>query len=154
MRVALQIPNDARQVAVCLAGVAASLILVGVVSDTLARHVVQVVPVVLAAGLILWRPATGAWFAIPLFVVWGAVMLAIWAYLTGLANITEGSFSFVEIVLTIVIAACSAWGIRKGLHAGRALPLIARVTAGLCGFGLQAAFLAVSLQYLGSISLG
>ena len=33
--------SDARSVAGCLAGLAASLILVGLLSDTVARHVVQ-----------------------------------------------------------------------------------------------------------------
>ena len=149
MGLAWKCPNDAGHVAACLVGVALSLILVGVVSETLARHVVQVIPVVLAVGLILWRPSAGAWFAIPIFAAWGVVMLAIWAYLLGLWDIAEGSYSVVEIGLTIVIAASSAFGIRKSMHAGRGLPLIARAASGLCGFVLQAAFLAVSLQYFG-----
>ena len=75
-------------------------------------------------------------------------MLAMWAYLLGLWDIAEGSYSVVEIGLTIVIAACSAYGIRKSMHVGRG-PLTVRAASGLCGFVLQAAFLAVSLQYFG-----
>ena len=99
-----------------------------------------------ALALVLRRPAAGAWVAIPVLAVWGVVMIAIWAYLLGLSGLAEGSYSIVEVVLTIVIAACSSWGIRKGLHAGRQLPLLGRTIAGLGGFGLQAAFLAASFR--------
>ena len=100
-----KVANDARLVSACLVGVAVSLILAGVVSDTLARHLVQIAPVLFALALVLRRPAAGAWVAIPVLAVWGVVMIAIWAYLRGLSGLAEGSCSIVEVVLTIVIAA-------------------------------------------------
>ena len=123
-----------------------ALIVVGIVSDTLVRHVVQVIPVLLTIGLVLRRPSAGVGMAIPVFGVWAAVMLAIWAYLLGLADITSGSFSAAEVVLTIVIAACSAWGMRESVRAGRRLSLSGRLIAIAAGGALQIAFLALSLQ--------
>ena len=66
-----KVAHDARLVSACLIGVAVSLILVGVVSDTLARHLVQIAPVLFALALVLRRPAAGAWVAIPVLAVWG-----------------------------------------------------------------------------------
>ena len=133
--------------AVCLAGVAISLILVGAVSGTLARHVVQIVPVVLALAVVLRRPAMGAWAAIAVFTVWIVVMAAIWLYLLGLSYVAEGSYSAFEVALTIVIAACSAWGVHKAVLAGSATPLLARTAAILTGLAIQSAFLAVSFRF-------
>ena len=75
-RLVLSVATDARHVAACLAGVVGSLLLVGVVSDTLARHVVQVVPVL---------------------AIWGVVMAAIWAYPVGLSDIASGTYSGLEV---------------------------------------------------------
>lgn len=130
----------------CLVGVVAALLVVGVVSDTVVRHVVQVAPVLLTLGFVLRLPTVGVWMAIPVLAIWGMVMLAIWAYLLGLSDITSGSFSAVEVVLTIVIAACSAWGVREGVRAGRRLPLSGRLISMAVGGALQIAFLVLSLQ--------
>ena len=139
--------SDAKFVAGCLAGLAASLILVGFISDTVARHVVQVVPSVFAIGLALRRPATGAWVAIPIFAVWCAVVVAIWLHLLGLSDIVEGSYSALEVVLTVVIAVCSALGVAMSMRAGRTLPLTGRTTAFLGGLALQAASLILSFRF-------
>ena len=141
--------SDARFVVGCLAGLAASLILVGFISDTVARHVVQIIPSIFALGLTLRRPATGAWVAIPIFVVWCAVIAAIWLYLLGLSDIVEGSYSALEVVLTIVIAVCSALGVAMSMRAGRTLPLTGRTTAFLGGLALQAASLILSFRFFG-----
>ena len=138
--------SDARFVVGCLAGLAVSLILVGFISDTVARHVVQIIPSIFALGLTLRRPATGAWVAIPIFVVWCAVIAAIWLYLLGLSDIVEGSYSALEVVLTVVIAVCSALGIAKSMREGRTLPLTGRAIAFLGGLALQAASLILSLR--------
>ena len=89
--------SDARFVAGCWVGLAASLIMVGLLSDTVARHVIQMVLLILALGLALRRPATGAWIAIPIFAVWGAVVTAIWLHLLGLSDIAEGSYSVLKL---------------------------------------------------------
>jgi hypothetical protein len=51
----------------CLIGLALALLLVGVVSGTVLRHVIQILPIVGAAGVLMQRPAFGAYAALPIF---------------------------------------------------------------------------------------
>ena len=63
--------------ATCLFGVVLSLLLVGIVSDTMARHVAQAAPALLALGLAIRLAPAGAWLALPVFAFWIVVMVAI-----------------------------------------------------------------------------
>ena len=140
---------EVRQTAVCLIVVTVALIVVGVVSDTLGRHIVQAVPVVVTVGLVLRWPATGAWAAVGVFLVWLAVMAAIWAYLLGLSEIVSGTYTNFEVFLTIVIAGCSAHGAQRGVQAGRGLKLWMMAVPLAGGLGAQAATLALSIEVFG-----
>ncbi|HEV7506265.1 MAG TPA: hypothetical protein VGS07_15270 [Thermoanaerobaculia bacterium] len=53
---------DAKVVALCLGAVILSLLLVGVVSSTLLRHAVQVIPLVLALVAVAWHSALAVGF--------------------------------------------------------------------------------------------
>ncbi|MDE2835972.1 MAG: hypothetical protein OXL97_00470 [Chloroflexota bacterium] len=130
----------------CLVGVAISLLIVGVLSGTFARHVVQVIPVLLALGLVLQRPAVGAYVAIGVFTLWTFVMVLVWLYLLGLSDIADGSYTAGEVVLTIVIAACPAWGIRKALGEEHTALPFGRLRLALFGFALQTAVLLASFR--------
>jgi hypothetical protein len=107
-------------VTLCLATVMAALLVVGVVSSTMLRHVVQVAPIVLALGLLWRRSEWGVPAAAPLFAFWLLVMGAIWLFLLGLARIVSGRFTPIEIALTIVIAGASAWGLIASYQRGTA----------------------------------
>jgi hypothetical protein len=103
------LPPD-RVVAIWLAVVAAALLLVGVVSDTVLRHVVQIAPL----GIALALPGRPGWrvnAAAPLLAFWLLVMGAIWLFFLGLARIVSGTFTATEIVLTIVIGTASLLGL-------------------------------------------
>jgi hypothetical protein len=89
--------------------VMAALLVVGVVSHTMLRHVVQVTPLVVAILLRRWRPGTSA--AAPLFAFWLLTMVVIWLFLLGVARFVQGRFTPTEIVLTIVIGAGSLLGL-------------------------------------------
>ena len=134
-------------VALCLVGVAASLLAVGLVSDTLARHLVQMAPVLFSLALVVGRPLYGAWVAIPVLAVWLAVMVAIWLYLAGVSDIAAGTYSVAEGALTIAIAALSASGMISGVLAGRNLPAGGRFAAGFGGLALQVGVLVLSLTF-------
>ncbi|MDE2969175.1 MAG: hypothetical protein OXT51_03605 [Chloroflexota bacterium] len=144
MRTELSI--EIKQVAVCLFVVAAALIAVGVISGTLARHVVQIIPLVLVFGLIPRWPAAGAWAAVGALGLWFAAMALVWAYLLGLSDIASGSYTNVEVFLTIVIAGCSAHGAQKAVQGGRGIPLAAKAAALAGGLVVQFAFVVASLQ--------
>src|SRR6188472_4031428 len=106
---------SSERLAVCLTGVLVSLLVVGVVSSTLLRHVVQVVPIVLVLVALFWRQRLTPFFALPLFVIWALLMLLIWLYLLGVVTFFNGSFSPIEIALTVLIGAFSVVGIASCL---------------------------------------
>ncbi len=75
-------PTHVKTTHLSLLGTAASLLVVGLVSGTLIRHVIQVAPLV-TAMIIAWRwkPAVGAWAAVSLLSFWMMVMVLIWLFL-------------------------------------------------------------------------
>ncbi len=83
-----------------LCGIGAALLLVGVVSGTLIRHVVQIVPVVAALAVVRARPAWGSHAALPVFAWWLLMMVLVWLYLAGVPMFFDGDFTPTEIVLT------------------------------------------------------
>ena len=116
-------------VTLCLSTVMVALLVVGVVSDTLLRHVAQVAPFPLALGLLWQRSEWGVAAASPLLAFWLLVMGAIWLFLLGLARIVSGTFTPIEIGLTIVIAAAAATGLVASYRRGTAVPGFLRVIA-------------------------
>ena len=100
-----------KTIAVCLGGVVASLLLVGIVSATFVRHVIQVLPIVLALVAVAYQPRWGTYAAIPIFTLWLVLMVLIWLYLSGVQTFFTGTFSSAEVVLTVLIGLFSVFGI-------------------------------------------
>jgi len=86
-----------------LSGIVVSLLLVGLVSHTPVRHVIQVVPVALAFVAVARRTSWALDAALPVLLFWFFIMLLIWLWLLGLARIVTGTFAPVEIALTIAV---------------------------------------------------
>jgi hypothetical protein len=103
--------RDQKIIAGCLGSVALSLFLVGIVSGTLIRHVIQILPVVLALIVVKRQSAWGVYAALPIFIFWIFIMMLIWLFLLGIARIVTGHFTIVEIILTILIGLSGIWGI-------------------------------------------
>jgi hypothetical protein len=125
-------PSDGL-VAVWLAIVATALIVVGLVSHTLLRHVVQIAPLVACLVLLGIRSPWGVSAAAPLFAFWLLVMIVIWLFLLGLARIFTGTFTGAEVALTIVIGVASLLGLVTIFRRGTALAFGARFGA-ILGF--------------------
>ena len=102
-----------KTVGYCSLAILIALYVVGAVSITPGslRHEVQTLPlwVPIVAGLQQKRLAK--WAALPCFVFWLAVMIAIWLFLLGWARIVTGRFLPTEIAMTFVIGAASLVGI-------------------------------------------
>ena len=98
-------------IAVCLGAVLVSLLLVGIVSGTFVRHVIQVVPVAVALVAVTRRSDLGPFAALPIFALWLLLMALIWLYLAGVQTFFTGRFSSVEILLTVIIGLSSLTGI-------------------------------------------
>jgi len=113
-------PQGDRTVAICLAAVVLGLLAVGVVSHSLFRHAVQVIPVLVALLGVFGRTAWGKPAALGVFTLWFLIMFLIWLFLLGLARIVTGHYTPAEIALTIVIASASAVGFAAGLRLPRA----------------------------------
>ena len=131
-------------VSACLSGLALALLAVGVVSGTFIRHVVQILPIVMAAFVLQRRSAVGAYAALPLFVFWIAIVMLIWLFLLGLSRIANGQFTSIEILLTVVMAACCAAGIFKSVPLGRSLSAGRRAATFVLFAALQVAAMWVS----------
>jgi hypothetical protein len=132
-------------IAVSLASVALALIIVGVVSDTLRTHLVQISPIVLLLALLPRAQPLLSAAATAVLSWWLVTMSGIWLFLLGLSRFLTGRFSPLEIFLTIVIGvACLA-----GLAASRwaeTIPLRTRLATILLAAGLQSLALWFSYQ--------
>ena len=114
-------------VAAWLAVVAGALLVVGIVSDTLLRHIIQIAPLVVALSLLPRRFDWGVSAAAPLFAFWLFVMGAIWLFLLGVARIVTGTFTPVEVILTVIIGLASLLGLGTAYRHGTAIPILARL---------------------------
>lgn len=95
----------------CLADVAGCLLIVGIVSGTFLRHVFQITPVVVVLVFAVRRQRWTAPAALGLFSCWAFFMALIWLYLAGVQTFFTGTYTPVEIVLTVMISGFSIVGI-------------------------------------------
>lgn len=111
-----------------------ALLLVGVVSHLLLRHVVQVVPAVLALIFVIRGGRAAHYAALPVFLCW--------LFLLGLTRVISGHFTTTETLLTILIGAASLWGLIAVLRC-RA-PLLPTIIYFIAFAALQWLFLRLS----------
>jgi hypothetical protein len=88
-----------------------ALVVVGVVSHGVVRHLVQTAPLWVAVVLGLRGRELAKWCAMPCFSLWLAIMVFIWLYLLGWARIVSGTFSPTEIAMTLVVGAAAVAGL-------------------------------------------
>jgi hypothetical protein len=133
--------------AVSLALLIVALLSVGVVSRTIVRHIVQAIPPVVALILVAGQSRLAPSAAAPILTFWLGVMINIWLFILGIARIFSGTFSGVEIALTIIIALASGLGILSIVRWGtRLAPAPRLVTATAFGIAQFAAMVA-SFQF-------
>src|ERR1051326_9306167 len=105
--------NSARVVGWCALAIILSLYIVGMVSHGVIRHIVQTAPIWVAVWLGMKRSQWAKWAALPSFVFWLALAVMILLFLLGWARIVSGTFSPIEIAMTITFAAASVIGMWK-----------------------------------------
>lgn len=126
--------------------VIAALYVVGLVSHGIIRHIVQTAPMWIGVWLGARRSQWGKWATLPCLLLWLFLMINIWFFLLGWPHILSGTFSPVEITLTIIIAIGCVVGIGAGVRTrgptslGRAIALGAVVLA-LQVFTLRVSFI-------------
>ena len=151
LRTARSLPSRAAvrsggPLAIWLSTVAGALIIVGIVSHTLLRHVVQIAPLVIALPLLLRRTAWGSSAAAVLLAFWLLIMGAIWLFLLGIARIFSGRFTPTEIALTVVIGCASVIGLITAYRQGTTLSVPARFGTIILFALLQFAAMLLSVQ--------
>jgi hypothetical protein len=139
-------PRFVSSVGMYLAVIAIALGLVGVVSQTVIRHMVQIIPLILALALSVRRSALGSVAAVPLFAFWFLIMGGIWLFLLGIARVFSGTFSPVEITLTLIIGAASVVGVVVAYRQGTSTPLAMRLGTIIVFAVLQFAAMWLSVQ--------
>jgi hypothetical protein len=105
--------------AACAMAIFLSLLVVGVVSASVVRHLVQTLPLWIVVGLGLRDSAWTRWAAFPVFAFWLALMAVVWSFLLGWTRIISGTFSPTEIAMTGVVAAAAVVGLFAALRDGR-----------------------------------
>ena len=133
--------------AVSLAILIIALLGVGVVSRTVVRHIVQAIPPVVALILVAAQSRLAPSAAAPILTFWLGVMINIWLFVLGIARIFSGTFSGIEIVLTIFIALASVLGILAIVRWGTRLTPAPRLAVATV-FGIaQLAAMVASFQF-------
>lgn len=106
--------KNSRILACCSVVMIVALLVVGAVSHGVIRHIVQTSPLWFSVVLGFRGSATTKWAALPCYAVWLTIMALIWMFLLGWSRIVHGTFSPIEIAMTIVVGAASALGIVRG----------------------------------------
>ena len=138
--------SDEKFVLACLAAVSLLLLVVGIVSGTLIRHMVQIVPVLAAAGIVLRRPSIGASISIPVLVFWISMMVLIWLFLLGWSDIAYGTYSPAEVILTFAIASCATLGLSPSFRLGQPVAAWRRTYLAVLAAAVQSGFMILSFQ--------
>jgi FtsH-binding integral membrane protein len=102
--------NSQRIVIACCVAMIAALLVVGAVSHGVLRHIVQTSPLWIAIVLASRKSNLAKWAAVPSFVFWLFLMGLIWLFLLGWARVITGTFSPVEIAMTVVVGTASVVG--------------------------------------------
>lgn len=103
--------NSARVVGWCALAIILSLYVVGMVSHGVIRHIVQTAPIWVAVWLGMKRSDWAKWTAFPSYAIWLVLMVNIWMFLLGLPHLLSGTFTPIEIAMTITVAIASVVGI-------------------------------------------
>jgi hypothetical protein len=127
-----------RSLASCALLLIGALYIVGIVSHGVVRHIVQTAPVWLTAVLALKRSAWSKWTALPCFLFWLFLMVLIWLFLLGWAHVVSGSFTPIEIAMTLVVGFSSIAG----------MVLAARMKTEIRAISASAAFLGILILQL------
>jgi len=123
-----------------------SLYVVGIESHGIIRHLVQTAPVWPAVWLGFRGSPWTKWAVLSPLVLWLVLMINIWLLLFGFPHFLSGTFTPIEIAMTITIGVAAAVGIVTALRVRTAVPWVQAVGALLVMACLQLFAVWVSLQ--------
>jgi hypothetical protein len=129
----------------CIVIIVALVVGVGLSSGLVLRHIVQTLPLWIGARLAARRSRATAWFAVPCFAFWLALMVIIWLYLLGIASIVSGHFMPIEVAMTLVVAAAAIVGLARAARSRGSLSVGVAGSLFALGAALQWACFRISL---------
>ena len=137
----------------CLIGIALSLVLAGLITGTLVRHLVQVLPILLALRLLSRSPGyLGAYATVSISGFWFVLVLLLWLYIAGVDGVPTGQYPRIVLVLSLIVGLFAWVGFTRGRRLGRPLEGRQRV-ATLAVFGVLQ-IVAVTLSFVGPAIFG
>lgn len=138
-------------IALCSLAIILALVLgVGLATGLIIRHIVQTLPLWVGILMGFRRSRATGWVALPSFLFWVVIMVLIWLFLLGIANIVSGTFKPIEVAMTIVVGIASLAGII--LFARLKSRLSAATAAALFVLLGVAQFICFRLSFLPSIA--
>lgn len=127
-------------VAICSLLIIAALVVgVGLASGLVLRHILQTLPLWPGIGFGARRSRLAGWIALPCFVFWLALMVVIWLFLLGIAQLVNGHFTPVEVGMTIVVGVSSVVGFTAVVRSRWAIAPGAAIGLFFLGAALQLA---------------
>jgi hypothetical protein len=138
--------NSARTVGWCALILILALYVVGTVSHGVIRHIVQTLPVWPAVWLGMRRSEWAKWAALPSFIVWLFLMTLIWLFLLGWVRVISGTFSPIEIAMTIVVGLASIVGLAAAFRVRSGVPWLSGIGVFVLMACLQVLALWISFQ--------
>ena len=138
--------NRIRTLGICALILILSLYVVGIVSHGIIRHFVQTAPVWPAVWFGFRRSPWAKWAALSPLILWLLLMINIWLLLLGLPHLLSGTFTPIEIAMTITVGGAAVVGIAASLRARTAVPWVSAVGTLLLMACLQIFALWVSFQ--------
>jgi len=138
--------QPARAIVYCSIGIIAALYVVGYDSQGIIRHIVQTAPQWVVLALAARGSRWTKWAALPCATIWVFLMALIWLFLLGLARVISGTFSPIEIAMTIVVGACAIVIIAQALRMRS--PMNATSAAGILLLALMLQLVALRVSFL------
>jgi len=133
-----------KTIKLCIVGVVFSLLIVGVVSHTPIRHIIQLTPLLIV--VLFSKKPWIKYAAIAVLIFWLFIMSLIWLFLLGLSNIASGTYSLTEIIMTITIGISCVIGIISFFHIKSTSKILTNIGALIIFLLLQTAMMWTSLQ--------
>ncbi|HJZ96159.1 MAG TPA: hypothetical protein VKE70_06615 [Candidatus Solibacter sp.] len=136
--------SETKVTGICCAAIIAALYVVGLVSGTLLRHIVQTAPLWIGVALGFRGSPLARWIALPFFLFWLYIVVLIWLFLLNIAQWVHGTFTPAEVAMTVVMGCAAIAGIVAAVRGGKRTSAMVAVGVFVLGAVLQFAAFRVS----------
>jgi hypothetical protein len=133
-----------KTIKICIAGIILSLLIVGIVSHTPLRHMVQVLPLIVV--FLFAKKPWSKYAALIVFLIWLFIMSLIWLFLLRLSNMANGTYSITEIVMTIIIGISCVIGIISFFYVKSTSKILTNIGVSIIFLLLQITIMWISFQ--------